>query len=280
MDNFAPHDLAEEGPPTLSVVGHIAAIYLNRPSRRNCLSNSDIDVFEQHLKRIENDVTIRVLVLRAHGPSFCAGYDLQELQSAATDGTPRFDTFVDRLAEIRVPTIGALSGGVYGGGADLAVACDFKIGTPETAFMMSAGRIGVHYYYGGLERFVRHLGLSTAKRLFLLGGKLDSNEMLRLGILDEIVPPQELQGCVAALAHALAANAPHAIQGMKHALNHIALGDADARAIDAAWQASLSSDDLSEGLAALQEKREPRFRERAFVGKQGETLSPKKIGRR
>ena len=88
--------------------------------------------------------------------------------------------------------------------------------------------------------------------------------MLRLGILDEIVDPSELHGRVADLAQALAVNAPLAIQGMKHALNRVAAGDAQPSSINAAWQASLLSDDLTEGLAALQEKREPRFLDKGF----------------
>ena len=88
--------------------------------------------------------------------------------------------------------------------------------------------------------------------------------MLRLRILDEIVDPSELHVRVADLAQALAANAPLAIQGMKHALNHIAAGDAQPSSINAAWQASLLSDDLTEGLAALQEKRESQFFDKGF----------------
>ena len=251
-----------EGPPSLSVAGSVATIHLNRSSRSNCLSNGDIGVFEQHLEFVDNDTSIRVLVLQARGPTFCAGYDLRELREGSGNGTPRFDKLVARLAELRVPTIGGFSGAVYGGGADLAIACDFKLGTPATAFAMSAARIGVHYYYGGLVRFVNRLGLTTAKRLFLSGGKVDSAEMLRLGILDEIVEPDAMQERIMALSQSLVANAPVAVQGMKRALNQIASGDADASAIDAAWEASLASNDLTEGLRALQEKRVPRFADR------------------
>ncbi len=166
---------------------------------------------------------------------------------------------VERLARLRIPTIAALSGSVYGGGTDLALACDFRIGVPAIELRMTAARIGVQYYAGGLQRFVRRLGIAAAKRIFLTAEPLKTDELLRIGYLDELVASTALAVRVDALATALATNAPTAVQAMKHAIDGIAEGAADAAAIDRAFAASLTSPNVGEGLSAYRERREPRF---------------------
>ena len=126
---------------------------------------------------------------------------------------------------------------------------------------MPAGRIGVHYYYGGLRRYVTRLGLAAAKRLFLCGEKIDADELLKIGFLDELVPSADLAARVDALASRLAANAPAALQGMKRALNKIAAAEADRAEVDRAARASMGSAELAEGLAAHAQKRKPVFGE-------------------
>jgi enoyl-CoA hydratase/carnithine racemase len=223
------------------------------------MDEGDIARFGELLREVEQDRAIRVLTLRAQGPTFCAGYDLKSLGAKSQDDTPGFDQMVDVLEHLRVPTIALLSGGIYGGGTDLALACDFRLGVPEMEFVMPAARFGIHFYYGGLQRYVARLGLGAAKRLFLCGERIGAAELLRLGFLDEIVERDLIEGRAEALAAILAANSPTAVQGMKKALNGIAEGRADLAEIDAAWRRSLESADLREGLAALAEKRPPRF---------------------
>lgn len=223
------------------------------------MDEGDIAAFGALLREVEGDPDIRVLLLRAQGPTFCAGYDLKSLGGEKREGPPGFDQLVDQLEHLRVPTIGVLTGGVYGGGTDLALACDFRLGVPEMEFVMPAARFGIHFYYGGLQRYVARLGLGAAKRLFLCGERIDAAELHRIGFLDEVIERDRIDERADALAACLAANSPAAVQGMKKALNAIAEGRADFGEIDAAWRRSLQSADLQEGLAALAEKRPPRF---------------------
>ena len=127
------------------------------------------------------------------------------------------------------------------------------------SMFMPAAKLGLHYYAGGMRRYVSRLGLGAAKRLFLTGEKQDAAALLRIGYLDEVVPPGELDARVDALATTLATNAPIAVQGMKAALNDIARGEVDLQAIAAGQAASRGSADLAEGRAAWLEKRTPRF---------------------
>jgi enoyl-CoA hydratase len=245
--------------PSLELSADRVVLWLNRSNQANRLDNDDIEVFQDLLAQVDADPRIRVLVLRAKGGTFCSGYDLKSLAAVNNNKTPGFDRLVDKLEALRIPTIAALTGSLYGGGTDLVLACDFRIGVPGLVFSMPAARLGIHYYYGGMRRYVTRLGLAAAKRLFLCADRIGSEEMLRIGFLDEVTGMDEIDARIDALAKVLADNAPTAVQGMKMALNMIADGTADREAVEESWRQSLRSVDLGEGLAALAEKRRPNF---------------------
>lgn len=251
---------APSGVPTLTIDGRIATIRLNRPAVHNRIEPDDLKELHRLLDRIEADAELRVVVLTAGGKSFSSGFHIGKIGSSEEDGDESaFGTFADRLERVRLPTICALNGGVYGGSTDLALACDFRLGITGGTMFMPAARLGVHYYPGGLQRYVSRLGLNNAKRLFLTAEKLGAEEMLRIGFLTEVLPPDRLEARTQELAASLAENAPLAVQGMKAALNAIARGDADLAQIEAASRASKHTADLKEGRAAWLEKRTPRF---------------------
>ena len=258
---------AEGGVPTMEVAGARATIRLNRPRHLNRVEPADLRELIRLFAAVDADPSIRVLVLTGSGRAFSAGYHLGDLADrsrkqdtpAATDS---FETMVDRLDALRVPTICRLNGGVYGGSTDLALTCDFRIGHEGVEMFMPAGRLGVHYYEGGLRRYVSRLGLNAAKRLFLTAEKLDAQELLRIGYLTEVVPLSELDARVDALAERLCDMAPLAVQGMKRALNEIARGTLDREALAARIARCKDSADLKEGLAAFREKRKPVFQGR------------------
>ncbi|MCW3474205.1 enoyl-CoA hydratase/isomerase family protein [Limobrevibacterium gyesilva] len=248
------------GLPVLAVEGHRATIRLNRPEVHNRIEPEDIGELMALLDRVEADRGLRVLVLTGTGKSFSSGFNIGEIGAApGPNSTPGFEVLTDRMERCRLPTICALNGGVYGGSTDLALACDFRVGVTGMSMFMPAARLGLHYYPGGMRRYVSRLGVDTAKRLFLLGQKVDAQELLRIGFLTDLVAPAALEAAVGALADTLAANAPLAVQGMKKALNSLARGDADLAEIEAAAQANRRSADLAEGQRAWMEKRTPRF---------------------
>ena len=249
----------QSGLPTLAVEGPVATISLNRPAVHNRIEPADIDEMMRLFDRVDATPAIRVLVLTGRGKSFSSGFFIQQIGVKEDSATPGFDLMTDRMERVRVPTIAALNGGVYGGSTDLALGCDFRIGVQGMSLFMPAAKLGLHYYPGGMQRYVSRLGVDTAKRLFLLGERLDAAELLRVGFLTSVVEPEALAGAVAAKAALLAANAPLAVQGMKRALNDIARGDADMAEIGARAAAVGRSADLQEGRAAWMAKRTPRF---------------------
>ena len=158
------------------------------------------------------------------------------------------------------PTIARLNGSVFGGATDLALACDFRVGVLGMRLRMPAARLGLHYYPSGLRRYVSRLGLSAAKRLFLLADEWDGDELLRIGYLDALVAQDRLDTQVDALAQSLLAGAPLALAGMKASLNEIARGECKLEKLREREARCAASADLKEGLAAYAQKRAPRFR--------------------
>jgi len=261
-----PESSADHSAPVLDIDGARASIRLNRPAEHNRLDPEDLNALRAHLQAIESDARLRVVVLTGTGArTFCSGYTISALRDMKTEadaGDATLEEVIDRLEDLRLPTICALNGSVYGGGIDLALACDFRIGVTGTRMVMPAPKIGLHYYASGMRRYVERLGLAASKKLFLIGEPMASEEMLAVGFLDELVQPGELTARADALARSIEANAPAAIAGMKRHLNLIARGEFDPAAIGANNAASLASDDLAEGLAAMKEKRAPRFQGR------------------
>ena len=251
-------------PPLLTRDGPRATIRLNRPKHLNRLQPEDLDVLLQLFERIETDPAIRVMVLTGTGRAFSAGYDLGSIAERAngdreqTAGTA-FETVVNRLEDLKVPTICVLNGGVYGGSTDLALACDFRIGVDTAEMFMPAARLGLHYYKSGIRRYVSRLGVDNAKKLFLTADRIDAPEMLRIGYLTAMVPAAMLDGEVDGLARTLATNAPMAVHGMKRTINEIARGQLDEAAADHRHRDSMRGREIAEGIAALAEKRPPRF---------------------
>jgi len=251
--------------PVLGIDGPRATIRLNRPQHLNRLQPDDLAALLQLFDRIEADPAIRVLVLTGTGRAFSAGFDLGKIAERAgsvpesESSGSAFEAVADRLEDLKLPTICRLNGGVYGGSTDLALACDFRIGVDSAEMFMPAARLGLHYYPGGIKRYVTRLGVNNAKRLFLTAQKIDADEMLRIGYLTAMVPIERLDDEVDALASTLAGNAPQAMAGMKQAINEFARGSFDEAAADARARASMRGAEIKEGIAAYKDKRAPRF---------------------
>jgi len=250
--------------PVLERDGARAIIRLNRPKHLNRLQPDDLDMLLKLFDEIEADASIRVLVLTGTGRAFSAGYDLGSIAERAAGAQEQtagsaFEVVVNRLEDLAVPTICRLNGGVYGGSTDLALACDFRIGVDTAEMFMPAARLGLHYYKSGIKRYVSRLGVDNAKRLFLTAEKIGAAEMLRIGYLTAMVPPEALDEEVDRLASVLGGNAPVAMRGMKRAINEYARGELDEAAADRRHRDSMRSAEIKEGIKAFAEKRPPKF---------------------
>lgn len=246
-------------PPLLEIADGVARITLRRPRQANRLAVDDLATLRGLIEAVNADTGVRVLVLAGEGRHFCSGFDLGAL--GRVDAGARFGELADALEAARPITIARLHGGVYGGAADLALACDFRLGAPAVEMFVPATRIGLHFYAGGLRRFVDRLGLPTAKQVLLAGRTLDAAALLGCGYLDQLLPDAPtLDAALAALTAKLLAMAPLALLPMKQHLNAIAAGRLDTQRLAADILRARDSADLAEGQAAWAGKRPPEFK--------------------
>ena len=252
--------------PILTLDGARAEIQLQRPQLHNRLQPEDLDMLERLFAEVEAAPGVRVCVLASSGKTFSAGYDIGSIGVTPIDdphgdrAAPLvFERMVNKLEQLRVPTIAAIQGGVYGGAVDLALACDFRIGVHETEVRVPAAVLGVHYYASGLQRFVNRVGLRAAKRVFLLAETIGAQELQRLGYLDEVVSSSELSSVVDRYTKQIAELAPLAMEGMKRALNESSKCELDLDATNSAIDKTMRSADLKAGLIAWAKREKPVF---------------------
>jgi enoyl-CoA hydratase/carnithine racemase len=253
----------EPSAPVLSVNGGVATLTLNRPAHRNRLEAGDLRTLLSQFEQINADTSVRVLKLTANTqgrprPVFCAGYHIGSFNEQ--DNDPQlFERVANTLAALRPITVCALNGSVYGGATDLMLACDLSVGLTGVEFRMPATALGLHYYPGGLQRYVARLGLSGAKRAFLTARPFTAEMLWHLGCFEALVAPEDFDATVNRLISEIADLAPLAVQETKKSLNEIAAGQASLDAMHAREAATSASQDFAEGRLAFQEKRKARF---------------------
>lgn len=239
--------------------GAVAHLTLNYPERHNSLGQVQLDTVEQYLRDIERDATARVLVVTGAGEkTFCAGASLTELGSGVlADAT--FQQMTTRLSELCIPTVCALNGNVFGGGAELAASCDFRIGVAGMRMRVPAASLGLCYPPQGIQRFVESFGVRITRRILVASEEFDTQTLLDIGFLDRVVARDELGSHAREFAEHIASLAPLAVQSMKQILKQMASGTLDCSAANELVDRCLQSSDLQEGLTARREKRAPEF---------------------
>ena len=216
--------------------GGVATITLNRPEKRNALSDNLTPALRQTLLELDTDTAVRCVVITGAGTAFCAGGDISGMganrQPALVPDAPRpsledairvlkqkQETLTVRLHELSKPTIAALPGPAAGAGLSIALACDLRIAA-DSAFITTAfANIGLSGDYGSSWLLTQLVGLARAKELFYTSRRVGAEEGLALGIFNEVVPFAELGSRAAELAATIANGPPIAIRYMKENLN-------------------------------------------------------------
>jgi enoyl-CoA hydratase/carnithine racemase len=242
------------GSPVLSIDGPVATLTLRRPAEHNRIDADDPQVVSHHLEEIARHPDVAVLVITGSGEkTFCAGYTLTQISSHLDH---RFEDMLDRIERLPIPTVCAMNGSAYGGGTDLAMSCDFRIGVRGSRLFMPAAKFGLHYYPGGLRRFVARIGPAATKKIFLTAQSIDAEELLRIGYLTELVAREDLDAKVQAYVESILLCERGALTSMKQHIDELALGIGSEAAGRAAYEASLQSTATAERLAALNRTRE------------------------
>lgn len=259
----APGLAPQEGPPRLTRDRAVATITLRRPSRRNSLREEDLHTLLDHLAQVDADASIGTLLLTADtrgqpGPVFCAGYDVDGFDAPGHD--PRlFERVADAIEAARPVTVCAMNGSAYGGATDLVLACDLRVALAGVEWRMPACMLGLHFYPGGLQRYVSRLGLNLAKHAFLTAEPMPVEMLQCVHLFARIAPAASFDDAVQDVVRRLGQLAPLALQTTKRSLNEIAAGRPDEAAMHTREAMSIASADFAEGRAAMRHRRKPRF---------------------
>jgi len=246
----------------------VATLTLNRPDRLNTINPEMVEELDRAFAQLENDAGVRCLVITGAGEkAFSAGADVTAFGSVDKShkawGYSRRTSFVfHRLANFPKPTIAAINGYAYGGGLEMALACDFRVAARRAKMGQTELNLGLVTGAGGIPRLVKLLGLARAKELVLLGARLTADEAHNIGLITQVFENEEFPHRVAEFAAKLAKAAPVAYRLAKVVLNRAVdmSTDAGLEAEALAFGHVTSTEDIFEGIQAMMEKREPKFK--------------------
>ena len=248
----------------------IATLTLNRPERLNALGDTLREDLHHAVVRASADPNIRVIVLTGAGRGFCSGGDVKTMNENKERGrvsplldkvAPSRDRTVLAMREAPKPVIAAVNGPAAGAGMNIALACDIRIASNTARFGETFVRRGLHVDWGGTYFLPRIVGMAKACELIFTGDIIDADEALALGIVSQVVAPQDLMPTVRELALKLAAGPPIAIRLAKRALYHNQECDLQAALEYETYAQNIcrETEDAREGIRAFVEKRAPRF---------------------
>lgn len=236
----------------------VGLLLLNSPKTKNALKSEDMLLIRNILRR-EAKSDIYALIIAGEGNVFCSGADFSELISII--GKNRKDhelqsndmsKLCDSIQNFPLPTVCALNGSAYGGGVEIACACDFRISVPNVEVMVPPAKIGIHYHPVGIKRFLNILGTSITKRLLLTATKISATELRDVGFFDQIINDGEN---VIEKAHSFIQQckelSSEAVEGMKLSINDIVMDTVDKKTINLRIEKALKSQYLEQRLKLI-----------------------------
>ena len=246
----------------------VTLLSLNRPKQHNALSKALLETLAASVEECWHDSSVRVVMITGNGPSFCAGADLKERAQMPEDQVSRFvskirSTF-GMLQEIPKPVIALLNGGALGGGLEMALACDIRIAAEGATMGLTETSLGIIPGAGGTQRLPRVVGVAKVKELIFTARRVDAREAHSLGLVNMVVPKDQLLDAGWTMAQSIAKNGPIALAMAKESINRGSEVDiATGLAIEArCYDVIVPTEDRLEGLAAFKEKREPQYKGR------------------
>jgi enoyl-CoA hydratase/carnithine racemase len=246
--------------------GHIAHLILNRPESLNAIDNSLGEELGAACDRLAAETDVWAIIFRGAGErAFCAGADLK----ARRDFTPEqwraqrelFRRMFKQVRDVPQPMIGAVHGYALGGGTELAMLADCVVASDDAVFGLTEVSLGIIPGGGGTQSLPRLIGRNRAKELIFSARRIGAAEALDLGLVNHVVPRAELLPRAVALAQEIMKNSPFAVRQAKWAIDRgsdLPFEDGLQREHEA-YMRAIASDDRREGIAAFNERRQPRF---------------------
>ena len=247
--------------------GAVARLVLNRPDKKNAITEAMWAAVPGLVEAAEADAAVKVVVLASAAPGvFSAGADIAEFTEIAADPERRRSNqravraAQDRLMRCEKPTLAEIDGACVGGGCGLALACDIRLASGRSRFGITPVKLGLVYSLEDAKRLVDLVGPAHAKSILFTGRLLDAAEAGRIGLVNDVMSVDDLGPAVAKLAGEIAAASQFGVRGIKHILGLVRDGHAaDTPETLQMFLDAYDGEDLAEGVAAFLEKRKPRF---------------------
>jgi len=250
---------------TLTIADEVATIQLNRPRALNALCNALNDDFIVALEVVQQDLSIRALIITGNEKAFAAGADIKEMMSAgifeAERTSAKAHQINDALTALPIPVIGAVIGPALGGGCELALACDFRIVGESALFGLPEVGLGIIPGAGGSPRLTKLIGAVKAKEVIMLGYMIKGKEAFGVGLASRCVPDDEVMAETMAFVNKLKQRPAGALKYAKEIINFSSDNDLNtSKAYEKKlFSLGFATKDQKEGMAAFNEKRKPQF---------------------
>ena len=247
---------------------NIALVTIDRPEALNALNSTVIAELEQVVTELENDGTIRAMILTGEGRSFVAGADIGEQYPLDLDGGRRWgqrgSALFRRMERLEFPTIAAVNGFALGGGCELAMSCDIILASEKAKFGQPEVGLGITPGFSGTQRLPRRVGVAKAKELIFSGRMVKADEAERIGLVNAVYAPEALLDGAMEMARSFAKNAPIAVKYAKACIDRGMQTDIDSGIAceNELFAMCFATADQKEGMGAFLEKRTAEFQNR------------------
>ncbi len=254
-----------------SVENGVGWMTFNQPEKRNAVSYDMWTAIPEIISNFAADPAVRVVVMTGAGDkAFVSGADISEFEEKRN--TPEQVEVYEQataaangaLRELQKPLIAMIRGYCVGGGLAIALTADLRIAAEDAQFAVPAAKLGLGYGYGGIKELMHLVGPSYAKEIFFTARRFDAEEAIRMGLVNRVVPVNDLASETATYAEIIAGNAPLTVKAAKAAVNEGTKDPSERNldAVDAMVKACFDSEDYIEGRRAFMEKRKPNFQGR------------------
>ena len=247
---------------------NIALVTIDRPEALNALNSTVIAELEQVVTELENDSTVRAMILTGEGRSFVAGADIGEQYPLDLDGGRRWgqrgSALLRRMEKLEFPTIAAVNGFALGGGCELAMSCDIILASEKAKFGQPEVGLGITPGFSGTQRLPRRVGVAKAKELIFSGRMVKADEAERIGLVNAVYAPEALLDGAMEMARSFAKNAPIAVKYAKACIDRGMQTDIDSGIAceNELFAMCFATADQKEGMGAFLEKRTAEFQNR------------------
>lgn len=244
-------------------------IRFNNPAKHNALSVDMWEAVPPLLARAEKDHNVRMVVFSGEGEkAFVSGADISQFEDmrAAKEAVKRYEQMAEAalegIYEFAKPTVACIRGYCIGGGVNVAISCDIRIASSTSVYAIPASRLGLGYRFSAMRNLTHLIGPGYAKDIFFTGRRLQADEALRIGLVNRVAEPQDLEGLLAEYVSAICSGAPLTIKAGKRIIREVLeLGDDfDQELCRGLILECFDSEDYAEGRRAFMEKRKPVFK--------------------